>query len=365
MSIHVARRHRPSRRAATMVLAVLMITVMLGLVAFAVDLGYIYLVRTQLQVAADVAAMSAASELMDAADNAISTAQDYAGRHVAGGRSCQLNAGDVELGRWNFGSRTFGPAEFDQNAIRVLTRCDETTGGEHPMFFSNVFGISSNSARAEAVAAFVDNFNGFGPPSNGENSPILPLVLDEGTYELMQGGAGTDEWTWNPDLKEVTPGPDGIPEANFYPEKNGAAGNRGAVDIGRKNSGAAALATQIRDGLTADELDYHGGSLSLGDDGTLELGGKPGMNASIIKELEAIKGKPRIVPIFRKVSGNGRNAKYTIVKFAGVRVLETNSKGNDKRVIIQPARVIVRGGIPADGPNRRTHDIFSAVSLVR
>ena len=50
------KKSQPKRRGSIIVLATVMLIVMIALVAFAVDLGYIMLVRTQLQVAVDSAA---------------------------------------------------------------------------------------------------------------------------------------------------------------------------------------------------------------------------------------------------------------------------------------------------------------------
>ena len=59
----VRRRGRRSRRAVTLILAALMMVFMLAMIAFALDIGYIVLVRTQLQVSADSAAMAAAASM--------------------------------------------------------------------------------------------------------------------------------------------------------------------------------------------------------------------------------------------------------------------------------------------------------------
>ena len=53
-------RPRKNRRGIIAVLAALLFIVMLGMVAFAVDLGYTAMIQTQLQAAADSAALAAA-----------------------------------------------------------------------------------------------------------------------------------------------------------------------------------------------------------------------------------------------------------------------------------------------------------------
>ena len=79
------------------------------------------------------------------------------------------------------------------------------------------------------------------------------------------------------------------------------------------------------------------------------MNGDTGISAGVKDELESIKGKPRIVPIFSQVTGPGNNAMYTIIHFAGVRIMEVKLTGKQsgKRVMAQPANVIARGGIPS------------------
>jgi hypothetical protein len=65
--------------------------------------------------------------------------------------------------------------------------------------------------------------------------------------------------------------------------------------------------------------------------------------------LKSIIGQPRLIPIFRSVSGNGNNAQYQIIKFVGVRLLEVKLTGSpaQKRVITQPcafsSSAVIRG----------------------
>jgi len=356
---------KPSRRAATLMLAGLLLALVLGIVAFAVDLGSIVLVRTQLQVAADSAAMSGAVRIAETGSDVVETAQHFAQRHSAGDRRVALDAEDVELGRWSFTTRVFDPASPTVNALRVTTRRDETSGGEAPLFCARVLGKQSHAVTAQAVAAFVDNFNGFRVPPH-KNLQALPLAIKNTTCEEMLAGNGSDDWSWDPESGRVTPGGDGVAEAVLSPQATGAAGNFGTVDIGNPNNGTADLARQIRDGISAADLDSIGGSLELNENGTLEINGDPGISAGMKDELAAICGQPRIVCVYDRVAGPANNAQYRIVGFVGVRIMEVTSTGkqSEKRLVIQPACVVTQGGIPDDGPTPRSHQIVSPVCLV-
>ena len=99
----------------------------------------------------------------------------------------------------------------------------------------------------------------------------------------------------------------------------------------------------------------------------LELDGNPSISGGMEDELAAIKGETRIIPVYDQVTGQGTNALYRIVQFVGVRIVDVDLRGNkaDKLVVVQPARVIVRGGIPSSDPAPRSHFIYSPVLLVR
>ena len=58
-------------------------------------------------------------------------------------------------------------------------------------------------------------------------------------------------------------------------------------------------------------------------------------------------GKDGSCRFFSKVEGNGDNAIYTIVEWAGIRIIEVELTGNDKRVIVQAGEVTAVGAIPA------------------
>jgi hypothetical protein len=83
-------------------------------------------------------------------------------------------------------------------------------------------------------------------------------------------------------------------------------------------------------------------------------------------ELASIVGQTRIIPIFESVCGPGNNAQYSIVQWAGVRVLDVKLTGspNQKRLIIQPAAVVTRHGIPTTAANSSWY-VYSPARLTR
>jgi len=140
------------RRGAVVVLAAIMLVVMLGFMAFAVDLGYLFLVRTQLQTAADSSALAAAASTYLTRAEMEAVAQKYAGYHQAAGRTITLHPADIEYGNWDVESRTFTPSSAVGNAVRVTTRSNAAAGGGTPLFFARIFGYDALNQSASAVA---------------------------------------------------------------------------------------------------------------------------------------------------------------------------------------------------------------------
>jgi Flp pilus assembly protein TadG len=140
-----------SRRAAITVLAAVLMIVMLGFVAFGIDVGYMTVVKTQLQVAADSAAMAAAANMGGTQTNMVSAAQQYAGYHKAGGSTVGLTSSDIQYGIWDSNTRTFSSSSQMGNAIKVTARRDDTTGS-NKTFFGRIFGVNSFNISASAVA---------------------------------------------------------------------------------------------------------------------------------------------------------------------------------------------------------------------
>ena len=371
--------HRGRRAGTVLVFTLFMMVAVIAMLAFAVDLGYVFVVRSELQRSADAAALAAAWELcdeisfgansdpMEAAELARYAAGDYASLNTVGGANPAMAYQDVNVGYLQSDGKTVSLVPSSLVAVQAQVRRTADQNGEVPLFFSRVLGINGSPGQAQATAVFVSNISGFGTPSSGENLDIMPFALDPETWDDLIAGIGSDDWTWNEELQEVTSGPDGILEVNLYPQGTGSPGNRGTVDIGSNNNSTSDLARQITEGISAEDLDFHGGELVLDENGELSLNADTGISAGVKDELTQIKGQPKITGIFSQLSGNGNNAQYTIVHFAGIRIMDVKLTGkmSSKRVIIQPAKIAVRGGIRATGVTQTSSFVYSPVWLIR
>lgn len=176
---------RRNRRAGILVLSALLMVVMLGMVAFALDTGYMVLVRTQLQVAADAAAMAGAAVMNDTRSTMVAEAQRFAGYQKAGGKTVDLKDADIQYGTWDATSRTFTPSSTPSNAIKVTARRDASTGG-NLLFFGRIFGINNFNVQASAVAmanprdiAFVVDLSG---SMNDDTEPCWATGAIDSTF---------------------------------------------------------------------------------------------------------------------------------------------------------------------------------------
>ncbi len=372
----------PRRSGSILVLTAVLMIAMMAFMAFALDVGYMYVTRSQLQRSADAAAIAAAWDLLDedvlvggaspygAIARAGTTATTYAGLNPVALEAPGLGFGDIVVGYLADPTDPTQPMNLNPldpfNAIKIRVRRTSEQNGEIPLFFAQALGFNQFGAQAEATAAFATNFSGFRTPSEGGNLQMLPLALDLDTWNGLLNGIGTDDWTWDPVDEVILSGPDGIREVNLFPQGMGSPGNRGTVDIGSCNNSTADIARQILNGISPDDLDYHGGKLELDEYGELDLNGDTGISAGVKDELASIKGDPKLISVFQSVVNPGNNAEYTIVRFIGIRVMEVQLTGSmsNKRVIVQPALVKSSGGIPSSGAS--TSDfIYSPVRLIR
>lgn len=147
-----AGRGRLHRRGIALMFVTVLLVVLMALVALAVDIGYVVLTRTQLQVAADAAALAGSAYTGQSREAVIAAARKFASYHIAAGQPVQILDSDVEFGTWDAATRVFTPTGILGNAIRVTARRDAAHGGSPGLFFGRVLGQFQFTSRASAVA---------------------------------------------------------------------------------------------------------------------------------------------------------------------------------------------------------------------
>lgn len=124
--------------------------------SLAVDLGRVYVVRSELQLAADAAARFAAAGLKTGVTAAHLNAVDAADDNKADGSPVLLRQEDVELGLWDSTTRRFTPligtARSGANAVRVTARRTSGRGDAVPLTWGGVIGMRTCDVTVTAVA---------------------------------------------------------------------------------------------------------------------------------------------------------------------------------------------------------------------
>lgn len=150
-----------ARKGFAIIYVTLLLIVLVAFVALGVDIGYLHLAKTELQVAADAAARAGASlvpdlaptlNLTDARDRAVATAA----ANTAAQATVTLDPDqDVAFGFWKpdtgFTPLT-GQDLKSANAVRVIARRIADRNTAIPLFFAPVLGRNSADVQAEAIA---------------------------------------------------------------------------------------------------------------------------------------------------------------------------------------------------------------------
>ncbi|HEX4589222.1 MAG TPA: pilus assembly protein TadG-related protein [Gemmataceae bacterium] len=365
------------RSGAVVPLVAVMIVFMLGMIAFGVDIGYIAVTQKEVQNAADAAAMAGTSQLRDRnalkgapSQSAVvaaarTTAQLFSGKNTGGGVSLQLDAngsndpaGDIVVGRINNPTNLSDPLDTTPskkfNSVQARVRRNPAQNGSLKLFFGSVLGRGTQDLAARATATYEDAISGFRIAGSGvTNSKLLPFTLqvnqwtnaptdpwyDSSLPDGVMQGNGPDDWSYNPTTQAYTNGSDGIHEVKLYPTKGTTPGNFGTVDLGLANNSTSDISRQILYGPNQTDMDAMGGSIALGANGTLVVQGDTGISAGFKDELAAIRGQPRIIPLYTTVVGQGNNTYYTVVGWAGVIITDVQLTTGDKYVTIQPEYV--------------------------
>src|SRR5262245_24689730 len=169
------------------ILSVTLMAIMMGMVAFGVDLGYIAYARTEFQRTADACALAAASKLPNQAI-ATATGVDTSANNKTS-VSLQLTNQCFEYGHWSRKTSTFTtptPSGRSTNAVRVTIRRTQATGNPLNLFYGRVLGKNATDLTVRAIA-FNDrglggSFVGIQSADIGGNMTTNSYDSDDGAY---------------------------------------------------------------------------------------------------------------------------------------------------------------------------------------
>lgn len=383
------------KRGVTAVQVMVVFALLIGMAALAVDVGAMYNTRADLMVAADAASLAGAtfyttdtarmirlgsySGYMTVSGEVTSRSQAIAYENRALTVRVALSASDVVPGWLNLASPndpidTNGPAgQFNAVAV-VARRTHDSANGALQLWFAGIFGKSQANIIATATAVFDDRFAGYKSP--GPESPFIPFVIQEDVFENMAVN-GPDDYSYDSDLDVTQNFPDGLPEIKLFPykESGGAdgvgSGNFGLVSVNNPNNGTPGLDMQIRNGVTAADLEAETGSSDVpfvddaGAPVTYQMGGTPGMKTALQAAVESRVGDVIGFFLYSTLTGVGANTTYTITSMRFGRVMAVNLTGNpdDRTIVIQPT-VYSGDDILVDGDAVSTNGLVGTLGLV-
>ena len=159
-------RHRlrpANRRAAMLVLIAVCLPLCIIMAAFAIDVAWMQLVRTELRTATDAAARAGAKELSMSQSEASARqrAKEAALRNKVAGTGLQLNDNEIEVGKSTQATPTsrftFTPTTVKPNAMRVTgERTGDSPSGPVNLLFAGVLGVDQFEPSEVATSTQLD-----------------------------------------------------------------------------------------------------------------------------------------------------------------------------------------------------------------
>ena len=384
-----------TRQGAVVVMVAILLLALLGCVALAVDIWYLYVARTELQRAADSAALAGAQALGRDSESPfgefLSSSNIYIQANLLGqqntciGQSVMLHWGsDIEVGYLQDPrdrNAVWQTLPLNQcNAVKVIARRDSSNSrGKIPLFFGPLLGVDSSDVSASAIAVLDARFYAYSPKTIG-GAGAMPFAMDEQVWnDEIVAGNGQDIYSFDDLSGSPIQSPDGIPETKLFPDKvndndddngngngngnngngngngngnNGGsgnsdgAGNFGILHIGSGSLGVPTLREQIRNGISKDDfvdltgkpmIEFH--NYDSGAVVSYDILGDPGIKAGMKDAITEKVGKKVGFFLYSTVVKSGSNATFTIVGMRFARVMEvdlTGSANSGKAIILQP-----------------------------
>jgi Flp pilus assembly protein TadG len=287
------------RRGATIPLFAILCVPLLGMLAFSIDIGWIALVKTDLQTAADAAALAGAEKLQALYVNSLTadlpgsqtppgtflttattntgtpdcpmyTAEQFAKYNKAGNVSINVRDQDVSFsfldanGNFKQNYWAVGLVGGFPNSITVTTRRDNLQNTPVSLFFGPIFNFYKKELEATATATIYSGDVTSLQVIQGVTlqSPIrphiLPVALDMNIWTTFyKTGMSPDG--------QIHLAANGMPELYVYPigpqtpiygQPTNTPGSFGLIDVGPPANNSPAFRTWISNGQTPNDINY-------------------------------------------------------------------------------------------------------------
>jgi Flp pilus assembly protein TadG len=371
--MYLPNRMHP-RRAAVIPFFALMLIPLLGMLAFSIDAGYMALVRSDLQNAADAAALAGAEQLQSlyvqynqpgqtsqtsiltqattnsGASSPMATAIRFAGYNKAGNVKLSVPNADVTFGFTDAKGNYTSPYSGFPNTIQVTVRRDRAANGSLKLFFGPVLGMSSIDLTATARATIYEGTVNSLQVIQGVEAHILPVTLDYKFWDQFYSNSTSPDGTIHLNANN------GLPELQVFPYPGNAPGNFGLLDVGMPANKTPAFRNWINTGQTPNDISYLVNNnlvpVSLQSPEPWKAG--TGVSSTLLSDFQSVEGQPNLLPLFKAAqypdatngnvyiaaSGSGQNATYEIVGFVGVTISNATGSGGNMVIAVQPSAVV-------------------------
>ncbi len=263
-------------RGAVGVVVAAILAVLIGFTALVIDLGWLFVVRGELQNAADAGALAGVVEL-------VNNGEDYAQTMAV---AFATEDGQFRLNRTAPEADAVDVIVLGPETLRVhIRRSAGTAAGPVPTIFSRIWGRESMGAAAVAVSTLDHHVVGTGPGN------LMPF----GIHEDMLDADGDGDYDIGNSI-DIYP----------YPW---SPGNFGLLDLDGGSNSNAETAYWIENG--------YDGIFIIPETG-INVEGDPGISGGSLNGAINLRlGDTVFFPVFDQVTGQGANTIYHVVDLVG------------------------------------------------
>lgn len=405
----IPRYSRTSQKGASVILVAVSLLMIAGMTGLAIDVGRGMVARNELQNMADAAALAGAGSVKsfvnqdwDSVDGGCQSARDFILKNRVDGTALQAGDFTITRGLWDTNKRVFekqvvcpsaltvgSPAvipiadieNHDLLAIRVeVARKADGTSGPLNTFFMRIFGNTSLSVAADAIAAV-------GTGSTIPSGRALPLLMSYCSFRY----AGGDTGAFNPpgdgdnivaqttqSFKEVNcPSPvTSLSQheyqwssfqnfnADYDKDDDGLLSQQEMNDDGFKQNeeNGAKLVKDMLTGVTPIPELATGGVVYT----NVMNGAKHSILESMSSDSSIFKvGSTVFVPIIADAAMNrGNNQPAQILNFMPVKIVGYPTKGQDKGIQFEILEGVPLGNQPPNLSGNRQYGVLTKAFLV-
>ena len=341
-----------NRQGAVTILVVALTIIMFIVAVFAIDYGYILVVKTDLQRAADHAALAAVQDIVPNEDgyqdlSSVESQLQLYTKENLGEDSFSIAASDIETGRFdpsNIYSSVTLLSTGVHDTVRVTLRRDDLNNTSVSLFFARLIGINNVDVSATSTAV-LQKARYLTPGTD-----ILPIAIPEDVWNSSDVG---EIWSVYGNGRILDSEGDELP------------GNWGTLDVGATSNSTSELVDQINNGLRQEDLDFLADEGAIPDNTKIDsenpmwLSGDTGLSSGMKSAIQDSHGETKLVPIFDQTNdGNGGNLDFHVVGWGVVKIVSSQWRGNNN------SSVVIQKTYTYDGDLRPQTDLSNTSQII-